>query len=108
MTVYLLVLLRLSNLLTSYTIEMHGYEPDDDFEYRDDKLCQHKHAHLHLQAKPAYVVRSLSAGGERLWEDLTKLTSISLKACVEELHLYSLFVCKQLLFSNTGGFKCLI
>lgn len=89
---------------------MYGYEPDDDFDYRDDKLCQHKHVHLRLQPKPAYVyvVRSLSAGAERPWEDLKKLTAISLNACVDELHRHSLFVCKQLLFSNTGGLKCLI
>jgi len=89
---------------------MHDYEPYDDFDYRDDKLCQHKHVDLRLQPKPAYVnvVRSLSVGAERLWEDLKKNSSISLNACVEELDLHSLFVCKQLLFSNTGGFKCLI
>jgi hypothetical protein len=80
---------------------MHSYEPDDDFDYRGDKLCQPKPAYV-------YVVRSLSAGAERVWEDLRKLTSISLNACVEELDLHSLFVCRQLLLSNTGGFKCLI
>jgi len=53
---------------------MHDYEPYDDFDYRDDKLCQHKHVDLRLQPKPAYVnvVRSLSVGAERLWEDLKK------------------------------------
>ena len=100
--------LRLSNRLTSYTIQTPGYVSDDDFDYRDDKLRQHKHVQLRLQSKPAsYVVRSVSAGAERLWEDIKK-THLSFNACVEELYLNSLFVCKQLLFSNTGGFKCLI
>jgi len=68
-----------------------------------------KHVHLRLQPKPAsYVERYLSAGAERLWEDLEKLTTISLNAYVEELELHSLFFRTQLLFSSTGGFKCLI
>lgn len=60
---------------------MSGYESDDDFDYRDDKLRQYKHVHLRLQPKPASsVAMSLSAGAERLWEDLKKLTTVSLNA----------------------------
>jgi len=78
MTVHLFYL-RLSNLLTPFTIHMPGYESDDDFDYPDDKFRQHKN--VHLQPKPAsYVVRSPSAWAERLWEDLKKLTSISRNA----------------------------
>ena len=52
MTVYLLVLFAF--IEPPYTIQMPGYESDDDFDYRDDKLRQPKPA--------SYVVRSLSAG----------------------------------------------
>jgi len=80
MTVYLLVsfaFIEPPHILHNSNV---CYESNDEFDYRDDKL-QHKHVYLRLQPKPAsYVARSLSAGAERLWEDLKKLTTISLNA----------------------------